>query len=131
MNIDSIRWGNLGYREKYEDLLQCKLRVGAATAFFFMIGTMLLTHWAFTQKPIEIIMFVMAIFAIIIILLSLIIRSINRRIRGLEIFLNFYTNRHQVRHAVYCKNHLYCMVLHYFQIAPHTTRKTTTDETVH
>lgn len=122
MNQHVVNWGNLGYREKYEELLSYKLRVGAAMTLFFLVGTLFTVRWAFESTASTAMLISTAVFVGVLILLSLILSNTNRQIRGIEIFLGFFENRHEVRHQVMCKHHVYCMILHYFTF---TTRPKT------
>lgn len=114
-----IQWGGLGYQQKYVKLLRRRYIVGWITALLFLLGTIGLLGWphstANPDQPSFPIWMGLAFtaFIIVILLAAGVMQSIDRRLRSIEVFLDFYDRRSEVRHEIFCRHHLHCLAVHY------------------
>ena len=117
-----VRWGNLRLRENYINLLSWKFILGWICALYFVSGAAFHLLRAFqTSFTPDQAWFFMA-WAMIFVALAGLLSVVNSRLHAIERYLNFYDDRHRVRHDVYCTSHLHCVALHYNQPqrdAPH------------
>ncbi len=113
--MTEVRWGNLGMRDQYIDWLARKVVAGWATALAFIIGAGFLILKAFDGSFTAFMGIALLLWLIIVGVLTGILSYINSRIRNIENFLGFYENRYEVRHKLFCNNHLHCVSLHYFK----------------
>lgn len=113
--MSEVSWGSENTKFEYIDLLRSKVVLGWVLTLFFGLGGGALIFSAMT--PADNWEFLCGVLIWIVVVLAIAARLswTNRRIRSLEIFLGFYDRRHQVRHQLFCSNHLHCLALHYFR----------------
>lgn len=115
--MKDISWGNLGMRDQYIDWLSRKVIAGWLAAFVFIVGACALVYQAFDGGAGSVTLGVMMLVWLVLVGLTTgVLSYINRRIRSIEVYLDFYERRYDIRHKLFCgKNHFYCVSLHYFK----------------
>ncbi|QVD49206.1 hypothetical protein LUCX_136 [Xanthomonas phage vB_XciM_LucasX] len=106
-----VNWGQLGLRDRYIDLLARQLIASWVLAVFFGIGVIGFVLWVF-YRPTPAIFVCLAIFAIGVVTGGWTLSVINRHLRAIEVYLNFYERRHAVRHQVFCQKWWHCFGTH-------------------
>lgn len=129
--IHSVNWGSLGYQSRYTQLLGDRVYLGTLTAVLFaIIVFMTLIPSMFYLLPqleltVRVGFLVQITLPLVLVFFALInsLYRIDRQLRAIETYLDFEDRKYEVRHALYCQNHLHCLTLHYFGHIHTTTTK--------
>lgn len=109
-----VRWGNLGMKDEYLDWLSRKCLMAWITGIVFVLGSCIFLRLAFRDEfgfwqGLSLVGWVF-----LVTICGGVLSFVNRRLHNIENFIGFYQDRYQVRHQVYCTNHLHCLGTHYF-----------------
>jgi hypothetical protein len=109
-----VKWGP-GFKDRYILWLERKWLAGMTCGIYLIVGAFILIYQAMIGTLSSDYVIGLIVYLVTLLLLGGCLMAINKRVHSTEIFLGFYEHRHQVRHEVFCKNHIHCVGLHYFK----------------